>query len=120
MDPFEEMRALELDERLATQQRGHWSAVELLAAGTADGHASLGFAGAGRIEVGARADLVTLDLLSTRTAGAGPRAETVVFAAAAADVVQVIRDGRIIATRDDHEEIGRALEAAIARAWGEL
>ena len=30
IDPFEEMRAVELDERLATQQRGHWTAAELL------------------------------------------------------------------------------------------
>jgi formiminoglutamate deiminase len=119
VDPFEEMRALELDERLATQRRGHWSAVELLAAGTADGHASLGVAGAGRIAIGARADLVTLDLRSIRTAGGGPQAETAVFAASGADVVQVIRDGRVIATRDEHEEIGRELESAIAAAWGE-
>jgi cytosine/adenosine deaminase-related metal-dependent hydrolase len=119
VDPFEEMRALELDERLATQRRGHWSAVELLAAGTADGHASLGVAGAGRIVIGAPADLVTLDLRSVRTAGGGPQAETAVFAASGADVVRVIRDGRVIATRDEHEEIGRELESAIAAAWGE-
>ena len=30
IDLFEEMRAVELDERLATLQRGHWSAAELL------------------------------------------------------------------------------------------
>ena len=30
IDLFEEMRAVELDERLATQQRGHWTAAELL------------------------------------------------------------------------------------------
>ncbi len=33
IDPFEEMRAVEMDERLAQQSRGHWSAAELLAAG---------------------------------------------------------------------------------------
>ena len=53
IDLFEEMRAVELDERLATRERGHWSADELLRAATYDGHASLGFDGAGRIEVGA-------------------------------------------------------------------
>ena len=42
IDLFEEMRAVELDERLATQQRGHWSADELLRAATVDGHRSLG------------------------------------------------------------------------------
>ena len=41
------MRAVELDERLATQRRGHWSAAELLAAATTTGHASLGWADAG-------------------------------------------------------------------------
>jgi cytosine/adenosine deaminase-related metal-dependent hydrolase len=113
------MRALELDERLATQQRGNWSAAELLEAATASGHASLGFADVGRIAVGGRADLVTLDLCSTRTAGSGAQAETAVFAASSADVVQVIRDGVVIATRDDQVEIGRELEKAIAAAWGE-
>ena len=39
IDLFEEMRAVEMHERLATQQRGHWSAAELLAAATYDGHA---------------------------------------------------------------------------------
>ncbi len=67
VDLFEEMRAVELDERLASQERGHWSAPELLAAGTVVGHRSLGFADAGRIEVGARADLVAVRLDSVRT-----------------------------------------------------
>jgi formiminoglutamate deiminase len=87
IDMLEEMRAVEMHERLATQQRGHWSARELLAAATYDGHRSLGFEDAGRIEVGQRADLVTVDLDSIRTRGAGASAETVVFAATAADVV---------------------------------
>jgi formiminoglutamate deiminase len=119
VDPFEEMRALELDERLATQSRGHWRAGDLMAAGTTVGHASLGFADAGQIAVGARADLVTLDLDSPRTAGGGPSLETTVFAASAADVVHVVCDGKVIARKDDHEQVGRDLAAAIAAAWGE-
>ena len=113
IDPFEEMRALEMDERLATRQRGHWTAIELLAAGTA--HDSLGFVDAGRIAVGQRADLVTLDTTTTRTAGTGADENTAAFAATAADVVHVVADGRVIATSDDHEEIGRELAAAIER-----
>ena len=62
IDLIEEMRAVEMHERLASQQRGHWSALELLAAATYDGHRSLGFDDAGRIAVGQRADLVTVDL----------------------------------------------------------
>ncbi len=116
VDLFEEMRALELDERLATRRRGHWPAADLLAAATA--HDSLGFADAGRIEVGARADLVTLDVVSPRTAGTGADEHTAVYAAGAADVVQVVVDGRVVAVRDDHEEIGRELAAAIAGARG--
>ncbi|MGH3413444.1 MAG: formimidoylglutamate deiminase [Marmoricola sp.] len=89
IDLFEEMRAVEMHERLASQQRGHWSAAELLAAATTTGHASLGFDDAGALAVGRRADLVTVDLDTWRTRGAGASAETVVFAATGADVEQV-------------------------------
>ncbi|WP_310961974.1 formimidoylglutamate deiminase [Nocardioides terrisoli] len=90
IDPFEELRAVEMHERLATQQRGHWSAAELLEAGTAVGHESLGFADAGRIAPGQRAELVVVDLDTWRTRGAGASAETAVFAATAADVTEVL------------------------------
>jgi cytosine/adenosine deaminase-related metal-dependent hydrolase len=113
------MRAVELDERLASQLRGRWSAAQLLAAGTSTGHASLGFADAGRIAPGARADLVTLDLATPRTAGGGSSLENVVFAATSADVVHVVCDGRVVATRDDHNSIGNELESAVAKAWGD-
>jgi formiminoglutamate deiminase len=89
IDLFEEMRAVEMHERLASQQRGHWSAMELITAATYDGHRSLGFDDAGRIAAGQRADLVTVDLESIRTRGSGPSAETIVFAANAADVIRV-------------------------------
>ncbi|MBB6628315.1 formimidoylglutamate deiminase [Nocardioides sp. KIGAM211] len=117
IDLFEEMRAVELDERLATQQRGHWTAAELLEAATATGHASLGFPGAGRIERGARADLVTLDLTSPRTAGTGRDENTAVFAAAAEDVTHVVVDGRVVVRPGDRADIGRELDAAIDAVW---
>jgi formiminoglutamate deiminase len=117
IDLFEEMRAVELDERLATHARGHWSAAELLRAATAEGHASLGYDDAGAIAVGNRADLVTLDTTTPRTAGTGGDEHTAVFAATAADVTQVIADGRIVYTRGDEQEIGRDLDEAIGRLW---
>jgi formiminoglutamate deiminase len=117
VDPFEEMRALELDERLATQQRGHWTAAELLEVATATGHRSLGWEDAGAIAVGRRADLVTLDVSGPRTAGTGADEHTAVFAGTAADVTHVVVDGRVVAGRGDHEEVGRALDDAIGRLW---
>ena len=117
VDLFEEMRAVEMHERLTTMQRGHWSAGDLLRSATADGHASLGFSDAGRIAVGARADLVTLDLSSPRTAGTGGGPETVVFAATSADVVQVVSGGRVVHRAEESEEVGRALARAIEEVW---
>ncbi|MFE1321921.1 formimidoylglutamate deiminase [Kitasatospora phosalacinea] len=118
VDPFEEARALELDERLRTRTRGHWTANELLRAGTADGHASLGWPEAGRLEAGALADFCVLALDTVRTAGAPPRlgAETAVFAASAADVRHLVVGGRHVVKDGVHQlvpETGRALAAAI-------
>ncbi len=121
VDPFEEMRALELDERLATQQRGHWTAADLLDVGTRHGHASLGWDDAGEIAVGRRADLVTVDVSSPRTAGTGADAHTAVFAATAADVTQVVVDGRVVVRQGDavqtRVEIGRELDATVSSLW---
>ncbi|QNN54223.1 formimidoylglutamate deiminase [Nocardioides mesophilus] len=117
VDPFEEMRAVELDERLASQERGHWSAAELLTAASAAGHRSLGFPDAGRIAVGAPADLVTLDLLSPRTAGTGGSAETAVFAAGAADVVHVVAQGRVVLEPGQQRDVGAALDRAVRAVW---
>jgi formiminoglutamate deiminase len=83
IDPFEELRGLEMHERLATGVRGHWSAAELLGIG----------AQAGRIAVGEPADLVTLDLGSPRTRDTGADENTAVFAATGADVTHVLVDG---------------------------
>ena len=69
IDLFEEARAVELDERLRTERRGHWPAAELLRAATAAGHASLGWPDAGRLEAGALADFVAVALDTVRTAG---------------------------------------------------
>lgn len=117
IDLFEEMRAVELDERLATRQRGHWTAAELLTAVTTDGHASLGWDDAGAIVVGNRADLVVLDPASPRTAGTGRDENTVVFAATAEDVRRVMADGRWVVEDGDRATIGRDLDEVIGRIW---
>lgn len=116
VDLFEEMRAVELDERLATQQRGHWSAEELLVAATGAGAKSLGFADGGAITPGAWADLVTVDLTSIRTAGSGPALETAVFAAGGADVVHVVSGGRVVFQQTDAPSVGARLDEALRQA----
>jgi len=120
VDLFEEMRAVELDERLATQQRGHWTAAELLTAATTDGHASLGWHDAGAIAVGQRADLVVLDPTTPRTAGTGRDENTAVFAAVAEDVRRVMVDGRWVVEDGDRSAIGRELDDVITRIWEDL
>jgi len=117
VDPFEEMRAVETDERLVTQRRGRWTPEELLDAGTRVGHASLGFDDAGRIAVGQRADLVVVDLGSPRTAGTGGGAGTAVFAATSADVREIWADGVRHEVAALRSWSGRALAEAIGPLW---
>ena len=107
IDLFEEARAVELDERLARRERGVITAERLLRAATFDGQHALGWTDAGSISVGARADLVAVDLESIRTAGGTATIETVVFAAAAADVTDVIVDGRIVVEGRRHRGVER-------------
>ncbi|WP_326814513.1 MULTISPECIES: formimidoylglutamate deiminase [unclassified Streptomyces] len=123
IDLFEEARAMELNERLRTQARGHWTAAALLRAATADGHAALGRPDAGTLEPGALADFTTVALDSVRTAGPAPRlaAEAAVFAASAADVRHTVVAGRHIVRDGQHalvEDVPAALASAIAVLHG--
>ncbi|WP_020580338.1 formimidoylglutamate deiminase [Actinopolymorpha alba] len=108
IDLFEEARALELDERLHTEERGHWSAPELLTAMSESGHRALGFADAGLIAPGGWADLVSVRLDSVRTAGAdlGRAVDMAVFAGTAADVVSVVASGCPVASNGHHLRLG--------------
>lgn len=116
IDLFEEARGIELDERLATGVRGTFAAGTLLDVMTVAGHRALGWPDAGQLAVGMRADLAAVDLTSRRTAGAGATGETVVFAAAASDVTDVVVDGAVV-VKDRHHvrlgDIGAALQSAI-------
>ncbi|MER5332813.1 formimidoylglutamate deiminase [Micromonospora sp. NPDC002717] len=112
VDLFEEARAVELDERLRTRRRGHFSPAELRDAATVGGHAALGWRDAGRLAVGARADLVTVRLDSPRTAGVPPVGAW--FAAGAADVAQVVVDGRVVVRDGRHLTVDVPAELAAA------
>jgi formiminoglutamate deiminase len=119
IDLFEEARAVELDERLASRTRGTTAADRLLRAATYDGHRALGWADAGELVVGARADFVALRTDSIRTAGGGATVENVVFAAAAADVTDVVVDGRSVVVDRRHVTMPDA-EADLASAIADL
>lgn len=120
VDLFEEARAVEMHERLLTGSRGHWSSDALLRAATAHGHAALGWADAGALAPGMRADLVTVALHSTRLAGAHDATtvlDAVVFGATAADVVHVVCDGREVVREGRHllvEDVPAALDDAVS------
>jgi formiminoglutamate deiminase len=116
IDLFEEARAVELNERLATERRGHHRPADLLTAATEAGMTALGW-DAGHLAPGHLADLVTVDPRSVRLAGTR-RADTVghlVFAATAADVTSVVVSGRQV-VRDGHHLLAGDVPAALDRA----
>ncbi len=120
IDPFEEARAVELDERLASGRRGTHAPSELLRAATVEGYRALGWDG-GTIAPGNVADFVTVGLDGVRLAGhdrADPAAG-VVFAATAADVRHVVVGGEHVVHDGAHRAIDVAaeLERSITDAW---
>ncbi len=112
VDPLLEARGLEHGERLRTGQRGRFAPAELVEALT--NHAAIGWPEAGRIEVGAPADLVAIGLDSVRTVGSSP--EQVVLTATASDVRVVVVSGRVVARNGIHEslgDVGKLLKAVV-------
>jgi len=99
VDAFEETRALELNDRLASESRGRFSVAELMTAAT--DHDAIGWGEVGKLEAAAGADFVTVDLGSMRTAGAEPSG--IVFAASAADIVHVMVAGRHVVRDRVHQ-----------------
>jgi formiminoglutamate deiminase len=119
IDAFDEARSLELNERLRTGRRGHLSTEQMMAALT--DHSSLGWDNAGRIAVGDRADLVSLDLGSVRLAGSDVRTmlTTAVHAADPADVTTVTIDGvdRVTDRRYQAGDVGREFAELVPRLF---
>jgi formiminoglutamate deiminase len=117
IDQFEEARAVELQERLASGERGHHRAAALLRAASLEGATALGWdAGIGP---GALADFVTVRLDSVRLAGTRPAdaLAAAVFVATAADVDAVTVGGRDAVRAGRHQlvdDVPRALAGAIA------
>lgn len=106
IDPFEELRGLELNERLARQARGQFAPVELVDA--AARHGAIGRGEHGVIRVGAPADLITVDTSTVRTTGSDPAG--VPLCATSADVRDVMVAGEWVVRDGAHLRIERPAE----------
>jgi formiminoglutamate deiminase len=116
-DLLGDARLIEHYERLATGERGRFTPDDLVVALTAAGQKSLGWADAGHIAPGQRADLVAVRLDTPRTAGAQPA--QLLLAATAADVHTVVTDGRVVVDDGVHllGDVGQLLVKAIEPLW---
>jgi len=117
-DLLAEARGIELHERLRTGRRGTVSPAALMNALSKAGHASLGWPDAGRLEVGAPADLVAIDDSSARTAGTEP--SQIIMTAATADIRVVVVNGATVATDGRHVlgDVGKLVGDALASLDG--
>ncbi len=100
IDMFEEIRGLELNERLISGERGRFTPAELITAASATGYDALGRPGGGRLVEGAPADFVVVDARSVRTTGCRP--DQIAYAATAADVDRVVVGGRTLVRSGEH------------------
>jgi formiminoglutamate deiminase len=114
IDPFEEVRGLEMHERLESLERGRFSRSELIGIASLHGYRALGWDDGGVIAGGHLADLVAVRLDSPRTAGCGP--DGVLYAATSTDVSDVVVAGEHVVREARHRsgDVGRMLTDAIA------
>jgi formiminoglutamate deiminase len=99
IDPFEELRGLEMHERLSSGERGRFTTAELVAAASRNGYRSLGWEG-GELHKGAPADFIAVTEDSVRTVGS--RSEQVIYSATGADVTDVVVGGAAVVVAGRH------------------
>lgn len=111
IDPFEEVRAIELDERLGSRRRGTFTGEELLAAMTTGGSTALGLPAVG-LSVGAPADFIEVETAGVRLAGHDPAAlvDALVYAASPGDVRTVVVAGVERVSGGAHMSVDTAAE----------
>lgn len=100
IDPFEEVRGLEMHERLDSNERGRFRPDELLAAATRTGYRSLGWEDAGTLAAGQLADFVAVRLDTVTTVGSKPG--QVLYSATRHDVDTVVVGGREVVSGGQH------------------
>ena len=115
VDPFEEVRAVELHERLVSLERGRFTLGELDRIGSETGYASLGWPDGGALREGSLADFISVRLDGRHTAGADP--EQIVFVAGNHDVSDVVVGGRHVVVGGRHilGPVGPLLRTALSR-----
>lgn len=115
VDPFEEVRAVELHERLVSLERGRFTLGELDRIGSENGYASLGWPDGGTLREGALADFVSVRLDGPHAAGADP--DQIVFVAGNQDVSDVVVAGRHVVVGGRHVlgPVGPLLSTALSR-----
>ena len=117
VDPFEEVRGVEMHERLVSLERGRFTPADLLWTGSAAGYRSLGWDDGGVIAPGQVADLVAVRTDSPRTAGCA--LDQLLYAATAADVTDVVVAGEQVVTGGVHRlgDVGHLLAESISGVW---
>jgi len=118
IDPFVELRGIEMHERLLTNERDRFSANDLLLAGSFNGYRALGWSDGGHLSKGALADFVTVRTDTVNTAGSA--ADQVIYSCVAADVSTVVIGGDVVVSDGRHRigDVGRLLGSSIARVAG--
>ncbi len=116
IDLFEEARAVELNERLATLQRGTHRADQLATMATAQGYRSLDWHDGGQLHAGALADFCTISLDSAALSGTDPALAlaAVIFSAAPTDVHSVVVAGHQVVSHGKHYAMDVPTELAKA------
>lgn len=100
IDPFEEVRGLEMHERLSSNERGRFTPDELMAAASVDGYRSLGWQDAGLIADGAAGDFVVVRTDTVNTTGA--KAGQILYSATRFDVDTVVVGGQVVVESGRH------------------
>lgn len=115
IDPFEELRGIEMHERLVTNERDRFAAEDLLLAGSFNGYRALGWADGGHLSKGALADFVTIRADTVNTAGSEP--DQIIYSCVASDVSTVVVGGDVVVKDGQHRlgDVGRLLGASIDR-----
>jgi 5-methylthioadenosine/S-adenosylhomocysteine deaminase len=109
--------------KLRMNRLGAPTAIDVLNSATLAGARGLGRSDLGRIEVGAKADLVIVDLTKTHNFPVHDPLANFVYYSSGTDVETVIVDGRVLvdggkALTTDEESLRQRVIAAARRIWG--